>query len=96
MPCDNENQEIVEQISSDNENLENMCLKLLTSLYLKLESKHFLPNKSLQAIIDSLLDINIINTNFVMLKAHEQNITLTEEFLNTNNILNILHNKKKW
>lgn len=29
-----------------------------------------------------------------MLKAHEQNITLTEEFLNTNNIFNILHNKE--
>lgn len=28
-----------------------------------------------------------------MLKAHEQNITLIEEFLNINNIFNILHNK---
>jgi len=84
-----------EHLPCDNENLENMCLKLLTSLYLKLESKHFLSNKSLQVIIDSLLDINQIYKNFVMLKAHEQNITLTEEFLNTNNIFNLLHNKKE-
>jgi len=91
----NSNEEIVaEQLSCNNENLENICLKLLTSLYLKLESKHFLSNKSLQTIIDGLLDINLINTNFIMLKANEQNITITEEFLNTNNIFNMLHNKE--
>lgn len=82
---------VAEQLPCDNGNIENICLKLLTSLYLKLESKHFLSNKSLQVIINSLLDINLINTNFIILKAHEQNITLTEEFLNTN-IFNILHN----
>jgi len=84
-----------EQLPCNNENVfENICMKLLASLYLKLESKHFLSNKSLQVLINSLLDINLINTNFIMSKAKEQNITLTEEFLNTNNIFNILHNKE--
>lgn len=66
------------------DDLFSLSLKLLSSTYLNLEAKYFLTDKSLQRVIDGMLDINTINVDFLISESEKQNITLDRTLLQNN------------
>lgn len=84
---------------SDYENPENckdMYLKLLSLLYITLESKHFSTKKSLQVLIESLSDAQEINLKFLNAKlTSEYGLNTSENYLIQNDLFLLAHHKQQ-
>lgn len=59
-------------------------MKLLSSLYAKLESKHFLTNKALQIMIEGIFDVNELNTQFLLQNLNLNNIIFDKDLIKKN------------
>lgn len=81
------------QTEECNEDIEELSLKLLSSLYLALESKYCLPDKSLKILIEGISDVNNLNTKFILQQCANNGININASLIE-NNLFHKAHNAK--
>ncbi|XP_031339512.1 uncharacterized protein LOC116181630 [Photinus pyralis] len=74
-----------------NNNYEELSLKLISSLYLTMESKYFMTNKSMQIVIDGITDLNKLNNDYIIEKLKTNNVVIDKAILE-NNLFDKVHN----
>lgn len=81
----------VEITDTSTDSLEEISLRLLSSLYLRLESKSFLCKRTLQNVISAISDIDTLNTEYITKKLHSSGFQVQKEML-TKNLFYNAHN----
>lgn len=79
-----------EEPTTEEINYKDLSLKVLSSLFLSLETKHFLPDKSLQMILSGILDLNKLNTQYLQQNLEQNGIRVSESLLKNDLFKDIL------
>ncbi|CAH1099112.1 unnamed protein product [Psylliodes chrysocephalus] len=75
------------------QHLEKLSQNIISSLYLALESKFFVTNKSLQFFIDGMIDINDINRSYITKLLGHNEILITPDMIK-NDLFSKAHDLK--